>query len=292
MKKRQVRKSVRSFSGSAKTAVFALLLIAAAVIVYGFVNAAIVRHNPADIQPQGATSGLDADTTDALHASSLMAGGGGGAYLTFNWIKEYKHYFFTDATYDANLGGTAGCNAKCNADINIIAGKSYHCAIYTGDTTWNAPGIGLYNSKYGESPDSITIYAVTAYAQPGYTVSIDHEGDLCIFACGDTKTIGSYKVCGCLGAGQYTSGAYAGAIRSFSTVKFTSSNTPGTYLSNMPVVWPFYPSPGYCSGWTSNSGTITTESWGFSGQTIGFWPLWGGSSESCGVKHNLLCVED
>src|SRR3989338_8745857 len=49
-----------SFLKSSKTAIFALLLLAAAMVVYSFVNGASVSHSISEI-PNGPGSGLDAD---------------------------------------------------------------------------------------------------------------------------------------------------------------------------------------------------------------------------------------
>ncbi len=85
---------------------------------------------------------------DAQSAVGGGGGNGGGGDNDFVWGYTDKHYFFTTLAYNGNLGGLSGADTKCNTDANAISGKTYH-AVRPNDSVYNAPGVGLYNDKYG-----------------------------------------------------------------------------------------------------------------------------------------------
>ncbi len=90
--------SRNSFFSNSKNAIIALLLIAAAVTAYSVVNAATVSHSPSAIQPQGAGSGLDADTLQQLSAAAILAAGGGsnepaiGGWTLLGYVEQLRAY--------------------------------------------------------------------------------------------------------------------------------------------------------------------------------------------------------
>ncbi len=74
MKKRRTEhNNFAGLANSSKKAIFALLIIAAALTVYSFVEAAVVSHTPSAIQPQGAAGGFDAATLNGLSSAAILA---------------------------------------------------------------------------------------------------------------------------------------------------------------------------------------------------------------------------
>ncbi len=65
------KRSKKSFARNSKNAIFALLLIAAAIVVYGAANAATVSHKPQEIQPQGIGSTLDSDKLQGITVADI-----------------------------------------------------------------------------------------------------------------------------------------------------------------------------------------------------------------------------
>jgi hypothetical protein len=86
--KKGVQAKSQSFFKNSKNAIIALLLIAAAISVYGLANAAVVSHRPSEIQPQGTSSGLNADQLDEQEGSYYVdaaGGSGSGSGNIINW---------------------------------------------------------------------------------------------------------------------------------------------------------------------------------------------------------------
>lgn len=122
--------SRNSFFSNSKNAIIALLLIAAAVTAYSVVNAATVSHSPSAIQPQGAGSGLDADTLQQLSAAAILAAGGGGG----GQLKVYKADGTTFAGYFLGFAPAAATSVgKCSGWVlgtasGIVTVSSQNCA--------------------------------------------------------------------------------------------------------------------------------------------------------------------
>jgi len=89
-------------------------------------------------------------TSDGTGLAVWAAPATGQDNITINWITRHRHFFVTASTFNGNLGGLSGADSRCNADTNRLPGRTYH-AVRADDITWNAPGVGLFNSLYGET---------------------------------------------------------------------------------------------------------------------------------------------
>ncbi len=83
----------------------------------------------------------------------------GSGFSPFTW----KHYFITQATYNGNLGGQTGANAKCNSDVNKLSGRTYTAFLDNSDSfvasytkTQDSIRPMYFNDKYGiQSVDGV-----------------------------------------------------------------------------------------------------------------------------------------
>ncbi len=128
----------KNFIGNSKNVVWALLIVAAAVTVYGIAQAATVSHTPEQITPQGPGSGFDSDTLWGLTSADILAEGGGatggsGAYYTTCGLK-------VASTCDCYSTPTTTCDPPQCApgDISVATGCAYNA--YDTVTTANCGG--------------------------------------------------------------------------------------------------------------------------------------------------------
>lgn len=147
MKKRAGKANSRSFIGNSKSAIFALLIIAAGVTAYGIVNAATVSHTPQQIQPQGAGSTLDSDKLEGVSLAEILAAGGGGPAVACELIcnggcpsapagwtltSSSGYSGGTTAVYGGG-GSSAGRCAKISPDMSpsyVVAGTETMCCYF------------------------------------------------------------------------------------------------------------------------------------------------------------------
>lgn len=172
-----------------------------------------------------------------------------------------KKMFVTSSTYDGNLGGITGADAKCQSDSNKPSTGTYKALIVDGETriacqTANCSGGASENQNWVLKPN-------TAYVRTDGT------------AIGTTNS-----------AGIFASALTNAVSSSTSMVQFRS----GMKLNSSPG---WMPDPtANCSFFSSTSGT------GVTGNAAGKEISGGGSSNflyvnasSCSTAVNLLCVE-
>ncbi|NUN04818.1 MAG: DUF1554 domain-containing protein [Bdellovibrio sp.] len=118
-------------------------------------------------------------TASAARLSVIFTGGSGGSERT------YARAFITSTTYDGNLGGIAGADAKCQARANAASLGGTWKAIISDSTTnaqsrmkfrtkpvYDLAGRLLWNPAQGvtHSNDSYTMYIPSPFYSPGQTV--------------------------------------------------------------------------------------------------------------------------
>ncbi len=103
MKKRRTEHNFAGFANSSKKAIFALLIIAAALTAYSFAEAAVVSHHPNAIQPQGPAGEFNAATLNGFSSASILALAAGGGGWTVDGANVYK----TDVSGKVGIGTTS-----------------------------------------------------------------------------------------------------------------------------------------------------------------------------------------
>jgi hypothetical protein len=193
----------------------------------------------------------------AARLSVLYGGGSGGSN------KNYVRVFVTSTTYDGNLGGIAGADAKCQARADAASlGGTWKAMISDGST--NASSRILNRTK-----PVFTISGKLAW-NPSQQVILG----------GDTNP-----------ANGYGSLPFGGAGIVGSAINITELGTaPAAY-----VVWAATNTNGlvqgtsHCSNWTSNSSGIS----GYYGNASATNATWISQNVSpCNNSYRLYCLED
>lgn len=191
--------SRNSFFSNSKNAIIALLLIAAAVTAYSVVNAATVSHSPSAIQPQGAGSGLDADTLQQLSAAAILAAGGSGG----GQLKVYKADGTTFAGYFLGFAPGATSVGKCSGWVlgtasGIVTVNSGNCAeaqvnVYfnTADCT-GPPAYIAITQGYNNG----NIYAPSSALMATYPQALRWPDGRCEYLGGDYRELYFVKLIG------------------------------------------------------------------------------------------------
>ncbi len=233
------------FRMNAKSAVFALLLIAAAIAVYGTVNAATVYHRPQEIQPQGIGSTLDSDKLQGLTAADLRAAAGAvttyrmsvSAYRTGSYYSAKTVSYACPAgsvpsvTYckSVPLAGGQGCSCS-GSSLTALVSSSYRC----GSDPYSYSIVGSCQSY----SDTYSDPSCQSSCQPALNCEIE-------FQCGKKETVGTYSAEACQTGAILRSGqACDGSENSYCSSRCTSAGwRSGSSVGCVNVVydrlWPF-----------------------------------------------------
>jgi len=201
---------------------------------------------------------------------TTAASAGSDNSITTTW-SSYKHYFITATTYNGNLGGLSGCDAKCNSDSNRIVGKNYHC-IRASDSVWNVGPYILYNASIGSMYDKMQCWGFSCKGI--YSSSHPAPGSK-TYAYSLTTVLGSpYDITGY----NYwqINNVQGGSAQFWNTAQVAAGNSCSTVSS----------------GW--NYGTSSYQGFVSYGTMIQVGKLYtsSGQNYNCDYVEPLLCVEN
>lgn len=191
----------------------------------------------------------------AARLSVLYGGGSGGSN------KNYVRVFVTSTTYDGNLGGIAGADAKCQARANAASlGGTWKAII--SDSTTNAIDRFLFRTK------PVFNLAGKLTWNPGQQVLLG----------GDTNPVNGY------GALPFGPGVIASVVGTTELGTdpatpwvWTGTNSNGAALSTYT-----------CSNWTSNASV--SGYYGNAGSKATSWITQ--NAAGCSNTYRLYCLED
>lgn len=197
-------------------------------------------------------------------SQTTAASSGSDGSVTTTW-STYKHYFTSTSTYNGNLGGLSGCDAKCNSDAKKISGKTYHCT-QTVNNVWGTDTVVFYNAISGSMYDSIKCWAGACK----FIYTANHP------APDDTKSYILY-----INASMMTDIKY---------YNYASLNQQIPALVQIPQYWDTSASSAaYCTNWT-NSGSGYT---GYAQYASTYLGHGGGQfAAACNLYKNILCLEN
>lgn len=146
------KRAKSSFAGVSRNAVFLILVLAAAVTVYGIAEAAVVSHAPSQIRPQGAGSGLDADMLQGLTAADILAAAGGSLISTQTSCTASAPNFAICTTSPCPAGYVrSGCSPVCSGGLyteSCRAEPSGNAACRCEADNYDARGAGIVCYNY------------------------------------------------------------------------------------------------------------------------------------------------
>lgn len=134
-------------------------------------------------QPGAVQSHLGSEITGPVAQANTIRDSTTGTYVDARSIISastftLRHYFITSTTYNGNLGGQSGADAKCNADSGKINGKTYKAV--------------LDNSVWHPAAASSTSPWVYWSAKPGGLESFSIKPDVWMAASGSKLTCSSW----------------------------------------------------------------------------------------------------